>query len=240
MDEISISGRITLKRPYFFCVFALVLFVFSLFSAAAQEIIPASRFFESLSSTYGDIADYKADLVITKGETILEGVVFYKSPNLLRINFSQPEDQVIVVNNENLMIYLPDKSVVMTQKLREKSETTPAARASEKGLRLLAQGYSISYLSSPDPVPLVEGSNEMVVKLRLEWRTTDEGFRQIIMSVGQNNMIRRMEGITTTYDTVVFDFTNIRTNQNIPEARFDFEPPASAYEMHNFLFESIE
>ena len=165
-------------------------------------------------------------------------MVFYKNPNLLRINFTEPAEQVIVVNDESLMIYLPEKSVVMTQKLRKKSESTLAAMASEQGLKLLSQGYSISYLTSPDPEPLEEDSDEMVVKLRLEWRSTDEGFRQIIMSVGEDMMIRRMEGITVTYETVVFDFRNIRTNQNIPEARFDYEPPASAYEMNNFLFDS--
>ena len=227
-----------MKRSSFFQrVFIFILLLSAAF-LSAQEITTASTFFNTLSEHYGLIDDYKADLVITKGEMTLEGVVFYKTPNLLRINFSEPADQVIVVNDENLMIYLPEKSVVMTQKLRRKSESTLAAMVSEQGLRLLSQGYSISYLTSPDPEPLEEESNEMVVKLRLEWRSTDEGFRQIIMSVGEDMMIRRMEGITMTYESVVFDFKNIRTNQNIPEARFDYEPPASAYEMNNFLFDS--
>lgn len=225
-----------MKRS-FFQLIAVPLFCFAASSIFGQEIIPASSFFNSLSNGYGQIDDYMADLVITKEGITLEGVVFYKTPNLLRINFTQPADQVIVVNNENLMIYLPEQNVVMTQKLREKSEATLAAMVSEKGLRLLSQGYSISYLASPEPEPLEEGSTEMVVKLRLEWRTTDEGFRQIIMSVGEDNMIRRMEGLTITYETVVFDFKNIRTNQNIPEKRFEYDSPPSAYEMNNFLFD---
>lgn len=227
-----------MKQPFIFLLILVFILFFTTGHLTGQEIVTAGEFFESLSSGYGTIDDYKADIIITKEELVLEGVLFYKSPNLLRINFTNPEEQVIVVNDDNLMIYLPDKSVVMTQKLREKSESTLAAMASEQGLRLLAQGYSIGYLTGPDPEPLEENSTEMVVKLRLEWRTTDEGFRQIIMSVGEDNMIRRMEGLTVSYDTVVFDFKNIRTNQNIPDARFDYEPPASAYEMKNFLFDS--
>lgn len=226
-----------MRQSFFFQCAVLILVLFAASPLAGQEIIPASTFFDALSLKYGGIDDYMADLVIIKEDITLEGVVYYKTPNLLRINFVQPEDQVIVVNNESLMIYLPEQSVVMNQKLKNKSESTLAAMASEKGLRLLSQGYSISYLSSPDPEPLEEGSTEMVVKLRLEWRSTDEGFRQIVMSISENNMIRRMEGLTATYETVVFSFKNIRTNQNIPEKRFEYESPPNAYEINNFLFD---
>lgn len=234
------SGRAVLRRLFYVSVISGVLLLFAVSTTPAQEIVPAARFFNDLSIHYGTIKDYKADIVITKGDMVLKGILFYKSPNLLRIDFSQPEDQVIVVNNENLMIYLPQKSVVMTQKFKNRSDATLALMASEKGLHLLNQGYSISYLSSPDPVALDEGSDEAVVKLRLEWRTVDEGFRQIIVSVSDENMIRRMEGITRTYDTVVFDFMNVRINQNIPESRFEYESPPSAYNMNNFLFDSEE
>lgn len=226
-----------MKRSFNFRFIAVLLFSLTASSLFGQEIVTASAFFNSLSAGYGTIDDYMADLTITKEGLTLEGVVYYKTPNLLRINFTDPADQVIVVNNEKLMIYLPEQNVVMTQKLREKSESTLAAMVSEKGLRLLSQGYSISYLTSPDPEPLEEESTELVVKLRLEWRSTDEGFRQIIMSVGEDNMIRRMEGLTVTYETVVFDFKNIRINQNIPEKRFEYDSPPSAYDMKNFLFD---
>jgi outer membrane lipoprotein-sorting protein len=50
-------------------------------------------------------------------------------------------------------------------------------------------------------------------------------------------MIRRMVGITGNYERFQFDFTNIRTNQNIPGSRFEFEEPPSAYRIDNFLFD---
>jgi outer membrane lipoprotein-sorting protein len=34
------------------------------------------------------------------------------------------------------------------------------------------------------------------------------------------------------------DFLNVRTNQNIPDARFDYDSPPSANVYRGFLFES--
>ncbi|MBI9107986.1 MAG: outer membrane lipoprotein carrier protein LolA [Spirochaetales bacterium] len=204
-------------------------------------MITAVNFFESVSEYYGDVFDYKADLSISQtvgdGEITSEGVIYYKNPNMLRIDFVKPEEQVICVTGEELMIYLPAQVVVMTQKLKRHNDATLASMVSSQGLDLLKKGYSIGYLEGPDPVFLEEGSEELVTKLKLEWRTTEQGFRQIEMSVGANNLIRRMKALTSEMEEVQFDFRNININQNIPDVRFDYEAPASAYEIKNFLFE---
>ena len=170
----------------------------------------------------------------------MEGVLFFKSPNLLRINFSEPEEQVISVNNDILTLHIPDQNVIMEQKLQKHSDATLAVMASKEGLELLRKGYSVAFLKGPDPVFLEDGSEEMVRKLNLVWRKTDEGYRQIEMSISEDGMIRRMKGLTVNYETFQFDFTEIRINQNIPLSRFDYESPPSAYVMNNFLFEPEE
>lgn len=204
-------------------------------------MVTAVNFFENISDYYGDVFDYEAELRITQtvgeGEVVSSGVIYYKNPNLLRIEFTDPEDQIICATGENLMIYLPSQVVVMTQKLQRHNDATLASMVSSQGLELLEKGYSIGYLEGPDPVPLEEGSEELVTKLKLEWRTTEQGFRQIEMSVGANNLIRRMKALTAEMEEVQFDFRNIVINQSIPDARFDYEAPASAYEIKNFLFE---
>ena len=211
------------------------------FTVSAQELVTAVNFFERISEYYGEIFDYEAEIAITQGTgesaVTSSGVIYYKSPNLLRIDFTEPEEQVICVTGEDLMIYLPTQVVVMTQKLKRHSDATLATMASSQGLELLEKGYSIGYLDGPDPVPLEEGSNESVTKLMLEWRTTEQGFRQIEMSIGKDNMIRRMKAVTPEMEEVQFDFTDIVINQNIPDVRFEYEAPASAYEIKNFLFE---
>ncbi len=217
----------------------IFIYLFAVFpqTLQSQEIVPAIDFFNIVSDRYGQISDYTGEIVITKGEDILEGVIYYKTPDRLRINFTVPKDQVIVVSNEKLTIYLPQQSAVMVQQLKKQNPSSLAAMAGSQGLHMLSKGYSISYLNNPDLVSLDDGSNEKVVKLKLEWRTTDEGFRQIYMSIGKDGLIRRMKGINAEYEELQIDFKNIKINQNISDARFDYELPASAYIIKNFLFE---
>ncbi len=223
------------KNKFFTISFFILAFV-SL-RIYAQDILTAGQFFDTLSTKYGGIEDYEARISIITDKVSMEGILFYKSPNLLRINFSKPEEQVISVNNDVLTLHIPDQNVVMQQTLKKHSNAALAAMASKQGLELLKKGYSIAFLKGPDPVPLDEGSEELVTKLKLVWRQTDEGYRQIEMSIGTDGMIRRMKGITVNYDTFQFDFTGIRINQSIPLSRFEYEAPPSAYIMNNFLFE---
>lgn len=222
-------------------IFSILVFLLPLSPIFSQELVTAVSFFKSISEKYGEVFDYQAELSITQGSgdnsTVSEGTIYYKNPNLLRIDFTEPEEQVICVTGTDLMIYLPSQVVVMTQKLKRHNDATLASMASSQGLDLLEKGYSIGYLDVPDPVPLEEGSDELVTKLKLEWRTTEQGFRQIEMSVGRDNLIRRMKAVTPEMEEVQFDFENIILNQNIPDIRFEYEAPASAYEIMNFLFE---
>ena len=223
-----------INKTFIILVFSLAFISLQVY---AQDILTAGKFFDTLSVSYGNIEDYEARISIVTDEALMEGILFYKSPNLLRINFSKPEDQVISVNNDVLTLHIPDQNVVMQQTLKRHSNAALAAMASKQGLELLKKGYSIAFLKGPDPIPLDEGSEELVTKLKLVWRQTDEGYRQIEMSISEDGMIRRMKGITVNYDTFQFDFTEIKINQSIPVSRFDYEAPPSAYAMNNFLFE---
>ncbi|ADK82846.1 LolA family protein [Sediminispirochaeta smaragdinae] len=223
-----------------FRAFSLIVFVFLSAALSAQEILTAERFFNTVSDAYGEVDDYEALITINHGDTTMEGVCYYKSPNLLRINFTEPKDQTIVVDGEKMSLYLPRQNVVLRQQLKRHSQVALASMASSQGLALLKRGYSIAFLDGPDPVPLDEGSDLLVRNLNLHWRSTDEGFRQIIISVDEDLRIRRMKGITADYESFQFDFNAVDVNQGIPDARFQYDEPASAYVIENFLFEPEE
>ena len=218
----------------------ICLIIFPVLFSSAQEtqerIVTANEFLNIVSAQYGAINDYEADVVITKGKEKMTGIIYYKTPSLLRINFSNPKEQVLVVDREKLVIYIPKYRVIMQQKLKKKGGVSGAGMASKEWLKLLKKNYSVAYLESPDYVPLDEGSSEMVKKLKFIWRSADEGFRQLIMSVGEDNLIRRMVCVTADYNEMQFDFTNIRTNEGIPDTRFEYDSPASANVFENFLF----
>ncbi|MFP4432559.1 MAG: LolA family protein [Spirochaetaceae bacterium] len=213
------------------------MFLFLSGTLFAQDILTAPEFFDSVSERYGEIDDYVADIRIEREESEMEGTLYYRSPNLLRIDFTVPEEQVLVADGENLTVYVPRFNVVLEQRLRQRGTEAMASMAGEEGLSLLRSNYSIAYLEDPDPVRLDEESQELVTKLRLTWRSTNEGFRQLTLSISDDLLIRRIEGTTVNYDELRFDFEDIRINQSIPARRFDYDAPASANTYSNFLFD---
>ena len=217
-------------------IFLFIIIFPVLFCSAQEKIITAQDYLNIVSANYAGIEDYEAKVVITKDKEKMSGTLFYKSPSLLRINFSEPRNQVLVVDKEKLVIYIPKYPVIMEQKLKKRSGSSEAGLASREGLKLLKQNYAVAYLEGQDYVPLEEGSTEMVIKLKFVWKSASEGFRQIVMSVGENNLIRRMVGVTSDYTKIQFDFTDIVINTGIPDARFDYDTPATANVFENFLF----
>jgi len=229
-----------MSKQGLFISFLLIL-NFSLLSG--QEIITAERYLEIVSDHYATVRDYEANIVIRSGNTDMVGTVSHLSPSFLRIDFTRPADQVIVFNGELLTIYLPEYRAVLNQSVTQTRRTgvSGASLASAQGLRLMRQNYVPSYDTGPNPVPLDANSRENVVKLRLTRRSISEGFREIILSINPDTrLIRRIEGRTIADGDVRFDFTNIRTNQGIPEQRFIYDAPPSANLYPNFLFRDTD
>lgn len=225
-----------MNRPVFFRIFiVLAIGLVQAGFAFGQET--ASRFFERVSERYESIEDYTADLKITKGDEEQYAKVWYKNPDRLRLDFSQPAEMVIAVDGEELQVWVPFYGVTFTQPLKKNSQAQMAGLSGSRGLELLSKYYTISYNPSPTPVPLVTGSSEMVVKLKAEWKTTNEGFRRLELFIDSDLKIRRIIGITTVGETIVFDFTNMVLNKGIPDTRFDYESPPTGNTIENFLFD---
>ena len=217
-------------------IFLFILAILSLIYIFGQEIITAEGYLRLISDNYASIRDYEANIVIRSGNTDMIGSVSHLSPSFLRIDFTRPAQQVIVFNRETLIIYLPEYRAILSQDINQ-SRVSGVGMASAQGLSLLRNNYVPAFLTGPNPVPLDNNSTEMVVKLRLTRRYVSEGFREIILSINPDTrLIRRIEGRTIADADVRFDFTNIRTNVGIPEARFIYDAPASANMYNNFLF----
>jgi len=216
------------------------LFFMLIFGSAllfSQEIVTAERYLELVSDNYASIRDYEANITIRSGNSDMSGSVSYLTPSYIRIDFTRPADQVIVFNREILTIYLPEFRAVLSQEVN----STRSVMATSQGLSILRTRYVPSFLTSPNPEPLDSNSNERVVKLRLSRRSVSEGFREITLSINADTkLIRRIEGTTIAGGEVRFDFTNIRTNLGIPEARFIYDAPANANMYNNFLFRDSE
>jgi outer membrane lipoprotein-sorting protein len=221
------------KRGFF--LFFILLSCFS--PLFGQEIITAEAYLKMVSENYTAIRDYEASITIRSGNSDMIGNVSYLQPCFMRIDFSRPAEQVIVFNGDALIIYLPEYRAVLNQDIKRKPGASGANLASAQGLSLLMRNYVSSFVTGPNPEPLDGNSGERVIKLRLTRRTTSEGFREIILSINPTTkLIRRVEGRTIGEGELRFDFTNIRTNVGIPEARFAYDTPPSANMYNNFLF----
>ncbi len=206
---------------------------------AAQSILTAASFFQTVSAEYAKIQDYEASVDIQASKTAMEGKVSFKRPNLLRIDFSNPEEQVITFNGDTLTIYLPGSDAVLEQAVdnAEPSAGSGANLATPQGLSLMSRYYSVAYEVGQDPIPLEDGSDEMVVKLVLSRRNTSEAFRFIKLAVVPGSkLIRRIEAVTPQGETFRFNFTNYVINAGITDQRFLYDPPSSANYYNNFLF----
>ncbi len=220
-------------KKLIFVVAALSTFTLALF---AQGILTASSFFKSVSENYATIKDYEADIDIKAGKNSMSGHLSYKAPNLLRIDFTNPEEQVICFNGDLLTIYLPGSAAILNQSV-DNSSNSGANLATAQGLSLLGRYYSPAYETGQEAQPLDEGSEERVVNLILRRRNMSEAFSTIKMAISPETMlIRRLKATTPQGDEFVFDFKNYALNKGISDQRFIYDPPTSANNYNNFLF----
>ncbi|MCK9170328.1 MAG: outer-membrane lipoprotein carrier protein LolA [Treponema sp.] len=206
-------------------------------SVSAQSITTASAYFKTVSEYYGTIKDYEADMDLSVSKQQMTAKVSFKRPDLLRLDFSDPADQVILFNGDMLTIYLPESSAVLQQSVQsDNGGAGGASLATPQGLSLMSRYYTVAYETGQDPVPLDDTSDEKVIKLILNRRNTAEAFRSIKLAINaETKLIRRVDAVTPRGDEFIFNFSNYKLNQNISDQRFIYDPPSSANNYNNFL-----
>lgn len=201
----------------------------------AQQITTASVFFTAMSGEYAKITDYTAAIKITQGGNSSIGTVKFKSPEMLRIDFSVPADQTIVFTGTELLIYLPYNRMTLSQTV-DGEGITNGNIATSNGLLLMQRSYTIAYETGPDPIPLEEGSTEQVIALILNRRNANETFRKIrLLASPDTKLIRRIEAWPISGNKIVFDFTDYKINSGIPDTTFVYTPPPGEL-ISNFLY----
>ena len=211
-----------------------ILFIAS--SVWSQGITTASAYFKQISEYYGSLKDYEADFEIKIEKQETAGKLSYKAPDLLRMDYSTPEEQVICFNGDMLTIYLPDSSAVLQQSITQENGNA-ASLSTPQGLSLLSRYYTVAYETGQTAEPLEKGSDEMVVKFILSKKSNTEAFKYIKIAVNEDTkLIRRIEAVTPKNETFIFNFFDYKINQDISDARFIYDPPSSANNFNNFLF----
>lgn len=216
-------------------LFFVIAFLFSAITLNAQGITTASAYFETISKFYGTIKDYEVDFEIKMDKKETSGKLSYKAPDLIRMDYTNPEDQVIVFNGDMLTIYLPDAAAVLQQSVQ--SSGNSSSLATPQGLSLMSRYYTVAYENSQNEEPLEEGSDEMVMKFILTRKSASEGYRYIKIAINpETKLIRHMEAVTPKGEEFIFDFYSYKLNQGITDQRFIYDAPSDANNYNNFLF----
>ena len=224
------------RKAVFSALLCILLPIFAF--AQATELVSAEKYFDTLSASFGKVSDYVADVTIVNGKATYHGRLSYKSPLYLRIDFDDPPKMVLNFDGEKLLWYSPQNAVVLEQDYKKRGSSQIEGMASSQSFALWKKNFSVAYLSGPAPVPLEDGSREMVTKLKLVSRGSTN-FTQMIISV-KDSFIRRVEGTMGGGDKVVMDYTNFRTNQGIPDSRFKYDAPGTVNTIQDWLFDSTQ
>lgn len=204
----------------------------------AQNITTASAYFKTISEYYGTIKDYEVDFEIKIEKTESAGKLSFKAPNLVRMDYTNPPEQVICFNGDILTIYIKEPAeAVLQQQVTTDNTNNAATLSTPQGLSLMSRYYTVAYETGQNPEPLEEGSDEMVVKLILTRKSASEAFRYIKLAINNDTkLIRRIEAVTPKGEEFVFNFFDYALNQNLSEQRFVYDAPSSANNYNNFLF----
>ena len=215
-----------------FCAFLVSTVLF------AQNITTASAYFKTISEYYGTIKDYEVDFEIKIEKTESAGKLSFKAPNLVRMDYTNPEEQVICFNGDILTIYIKEPAeAVLQQQVTLDSTNSSTSLTTPQGLSLMSRYYTVAYETGQNPEPLEEDSDEMVVKLILTRKSASEAFRYIKLAINdETKLIRRIEAVTPKGEEFIFNFFDYSLNQNLSEQRFVYDAPSSANNYNNFLF----
>ena len=221
------------KTLLLFCFVTVLLL--PCFSQEKKPTTTAATFFSRVSERYASINDYVANITIRSGKSVQNGILRYRKPNFVRVDFYSPKGQYILFANDMLNIYLPNLDIVLSQKADPSS--SGANLATGAGLSLMKRSYVIAFETDSKPHPIAEGSREMAVILSMERRNGSEPFRRLrVMISPDTNLIRRIEGYPVIGEKVTFDFSSYSLNPGVPSGFFVFDPEHTTTILNDFLY----
>jgi outer membrane lipoprotein carrier protein len=197
-------------------------------------VIPASMILSAVQESSRDIVakveqtlaslqSFQADFVQTYSATTIsnplkeKGRVFLKKPDLVRWEYKDPEEKVIIFKEGILLTYMPEDNQLFRQRLaKEQYETEILAVLAGKGH--LVDKYDVE----PNPFP-GEGGNISQLKLTPK----EEGeYTYILLEIDKKTwLLRKAIFFDWAGNKNEFFFGKIRTNIRLPADLFEIKVP---------------
>jgi len=201
-------------------IFLAVISASMIFTAAqesARDIV--AKVEQTLASLQSFQADFEQTYYATTVSSPLKekGRVYLQKPDLVRWEYKDPEEKVIVFKEGILLTYLPEDNQLFRQKLaKEQYEAEILAVLAGKG-HLVDK-----YLIEPSPFP-GEGGNASQLKLTPQ----EEGeYTHILLEIDRKTwLLRKAIFFDWAGNKNEFFFGKIRTNPRLPAEIFEIKVP---------------
>jgi outer membrane lipoprotein carrier protein len=223
-----------MKKYYstFIAVFCLVLAAAPL-SAYKFDFITVSDIVKKVQSRFGELNSYQANFTIVSEKmgkkTRQKGQIKYKSRDRLSIDFYQPYGQKIVSDGKMMWIYIPSMNVVAEQDL--KSDSGLFSAGTKTGLNRLFRKYHYRFAGKEQPE--VQKNGDKYYTLVLKQKESRSGYRTLKLWVSEDFIITRAQGETSSGKKVDIEFSNIKTDVDLPNGIFKFDIPSRARVIKN-------
>lgn len=141
------------------------------------------------------------------------GTFAFQRPGKFKWAVSQPYEQLVVSDGQQVYQYDPDLAQVTVRKVDQAIGTSPAAILFGSGE--LEQAFEVSALPARDGMEW----------LRAKPRNADAGFAQVDIGM-RGNLPARVELLDAFGQTTRVELSNIQANPALPAGEFGFTPPA--------------
>jgi outer membrane lipoprotein carrier protein len=180
---------------------------------------------EKVQKFYEKTTDFTADfLQVYKYKGALRkvqssGTMQVKKPGFMRWDYEKPYKKLFLVDGKSLYLYTPEDNAVQVKK-NFSSDSLSAAVTFLWGKGKLVDSFYVSKANKPEYGPTV---------LELIPKKPESGFSKIYFVLDESTgAVQRSVIFDSAGNENRVTFSNIKTNQNLPESRFKFEIPKGA------------
>lgn len=192
-------NRIKVSYVLFFCLSIIS-------SLVGQE--PGDQHLKSLQDKFSSIKDFTANITQSvDGRSSLSGKIFFKKQNNFRIEFG---NSVLVSDGITSWNYNKKENKIIITDYEEDGSI-----------------FSINFLvyQFPSQCTLKAGQDGSLRTLTLTPKSRSSNLGEVTLWINSDNLIVKIQTNDPAAGIVELSFSNIKTNQNLPDSNFQFNPP---------------
>jgi outer membrane lipoprotein carrier protein len=198
------------------------------------QFVTVSDVVKKVRERFGKIESYQASFRLNSEKlgrkTQQSGTVRYKTGNRMIVDFDQPYGQKIVTTGNTMWVYIPSMNVVAEQDLKTQSDSLFSSNT-KSGLQRLFSKYHYKFASREQPEDQKDGGKRYTIAL--QQKESRSGFRTLKLWISEDYLITRAAGETSSGKKVDIEFSNIKTDVDLPNGIFKFDMPSRARVIKN-------